>query len=76
MNKLEFSLLTNFYKSFGNGISLVAISELSIDDSIRYEEKLKNKDVKIKEFETDSDRRITNLEMMISEMAKRLEAKS
>jgi len=53
-----------------------AISELSIDDSIRYEEKIKNKDEKIKEFETDSVRRITNLEMMISEMAKRLETKS
>jgi len=52
-----------------------AISELSIDDSIRYEEKIKNKDDQIHDLETDKDRRITNLEMMISEIAKRLEAK-
>jgi len=53
-----------------------AIPELSIDDSIRLEEEIKNKDDQIKELETDKDRRITNLEMMISEIAKRLEAKS
>ncbi len=53
-----------------------AIPELSIDDSIRLEEEIKNKDDQIKELETDKDRRITNLEMMVSEIAKRLEAKS
>ena len=53
-----------------------SIPELSIDDSIRLEEEIKNKDDQIHDLETDKDRRISNLEMMISEIAKRLEAKS
>ena len=53
-----------------------SIPELSIDDSIRLEEEIKNKDDQIHDLETDKDRRITNLEMMISEIGKRLEDKS
>ena len=52
-----------------------AIPELTIDDSIRLEEEIKNKDDKIHDLETDKDRRITNLEVMISELSKRLESK-
>jgi len=53
-----------------------AIPELSIDDAIRLEEEIKNKDDQIHDLETDKDRRLSNLEVMISELAKRLEAKS
>jgi len=52
-----------------------AIPELSIDDAIRLEEEIKNKDDQIHDLETDKDRRITNLEVMISELAKRLDSK-
>jgi len=39
-----------------------AIPELSIDDAIRLEEEIKNRDDKIYELETDKDRRISELE--------------
>lgn len=52
-----------------------AIPKLTIDDSIRLEEEIKNKDDKIHDLETDKDRRITNLEVMISELSKRLDSK-
>ena len=39
-----------------------AIPELSIDDAIRLEEEIKNKNDKIHELETDKDRRISELE--------------
>jgi len=52
-----------------------AISELSIDDTIRLEEEIKNKDDQIKELETDKDRRIDLLESKmesIQELLKRV----
>lgn len=52
------------------------ITELSIDDAIRLEEEIKRKDEKIQELETDKDKRIDNLEMMIYDLAKRLDTKS
>jgi len=52
-----------------------AIPELSIDDAIRLEEEIKNKDDQIHDLETDKDRRLSNLEVMISELAKRLDSK-
>jgi len=53
-----------------------AIPELTIDESIRLEEKIKHRDEQIHNLETDKDRRITNLEVMISELSKRLDTKT
>jgi len=51
------------------------ITELSIDDAVRLEEEIKSRDVKIQELETDQDRKIMNLEFIVSELSKRLESK-
>ena len=53
-----------------------AIPQLIIDEKYRLEEELKNKDKKIHEIESDKDLRITSLEIMVHELAKRLETKS
>jgi len=53
-----------------------AIPKLTIDDSIRLEEELKNKNEQFHDLESDKDRRMDSLEIMIHELAKRLEAKS
>lgn len=53
-----------------------AIPQLIIDEKYRLEDELKNKTEKIIEMESDKDRRIDNLEMMIYDLAKRLNAKS
>ena len=53
-----------------------AIPQLVIDEKYRLEEELKNKNKKIHELESDKDRRIDSLEIMIHALAKRLEAKS
>ena len=50
-----------------------AIPQLIIDEKYRLEEELKNKNQRINEIESDKDRRIDNLEMMIYDLAKRLE---
>jgi len=53
-----------------------AIPQLIIDDKYRLEEELKNKTKRIIEIEFDKDRRIDNLEMLIYDLAKRLDIKS
>ncbi len=49
-----------------------AISELSIDDSIRYEEELKNKDVQIKELEV-KDQEIEKLKAQVGSIERLIE---
>ena len=51
-----------------------SIPQLLIDEKYRLAEQIKKKDKKIHEIESDKDRRITSLEIMIHELAKRLEA--
>ena len=51
------------------------ITELSIDNSIRLEEEIKRRDERIKNLETNQDRKIMNLEFIVSELSKRLETK-
>lgn len=53
-----------------------AIPHLIIDEKYKLQEEIKNKDKKIHDIESDKDRRITSLEIMIQELAKRLNAKS
>ena len=53
-----------------------AIPQLIIDEKYRLEEEIKNKDEQIHELESDKDRRIDSLEIMIHALAKRLDAKS
>jgi len=53
-----------------------SIPQLIIDEKYRLEEELKNKDEQIHNLESDKDRRMDSLEIMIHELAKRLEAKS
>jgi len=53
-----------------------AIPELIIDEKYRLEKELEIKNKRISEIESDKDRRIDNLEMMIYDLAKRLETKS
>jgi len=53
-----------------------AIPHLIIDEKYRLEEEIKNKDEKIHNLEADKDRRIDGLEIMIHELARRLETKS
>jgi len=53
-----------------------SIPQLLIDEKYRLEQEIKAKDGKIHELETDKDRRIDSLEIMIHALAKRLEAKS
>ena len=53
-----------------------AIPELIIDEKYRLEKELENKNKRISEIESDKDRRIDNLEMMIYDLAKRLDVKS
>jgi len=50
--------------------------KLIIDEEIRLREENRIKDNQIKELETDKDRRIDSLEIMIHELARRLETKS
>jgi len=52
-----------------------AIPELTISEALRLKEQNKLKDEKIKTLESDKDGRITNLEVMISELSKRLDSK-
>jgi len=51
-----------------------SIPQLLIDEKYRLAEQIKTKDKKIHEIESDKDRRMTSLEIMIHELAKRLEA--
>jgi integrase/recombinase XerD len=53
-----------------------AIPQLVITEKYRLEEQIRNKDKKIHEFESDKDLRMTSLEIMVHELAKRLEIKS
>jgi len=53
-----------------------SIPQLLIDEKYRLEEQIKAKDGKIHELESDKDRRIDSLEIMIHALAKRLDAKS
>jgi len=50
-----------------------AIPEFVIDDAIRLEEELKNKDEKIQELESDKDRRISELERNMANIREHLE---
>jgi len=49
-----------------------AIPELAIDDAIRLEEEIKNKDDQIHDLETDKDRRIDFLESKMENIEKLL----
>jgi site-specific recombinase XerD len=51
-----------------------AIPDLLIDEKYRLEEELKNKNEKIHRLETNKDLRIESLEIMVHELARRLEA--
>jgi len=51
------------------------IPELIIDDKFRLQEEIKNKNAKIDELESDQDRKIMNLEFVVSELSKRLNSK-
>jgi len=51
------------------------IPELIIDDTFRLKEEIKNKNTKIDELESDQDRKIMNLEFVVSELSKRLNSK-
>ena len=51
------------------------IPELTIEESQRLKIGNDLKDKKIQELETDKDRRMSNLEVMVSELAKRLDSK-
>jgi len=51
-----------------------SIPELIIDEKYRLEQEITHKNAKIHELEADKDRRIDGLEIMIHELAKRLEA--
>jgi len=53
-----------------------SIPELIIDEKYRLELEIKNKNGKIHQLESDKDRRIDGLEIMIHELARRLEANS
>ena len=53
-----------------------AIPQLIIDEKYLLQEEIKNKDGKIHNLEADKDRRIDGLEIMIHELARRLEVKS
>jgi len=53
-----------------------SIPQLLIDEKYRLAEEIKTKDKKIHEIESDKDRRMTSLEIMIHELAKRLDTKS
>jgi len=53
-----------------------SIPELIIAEKYRLEQKIINQDEKIHELEADKDRRIDGLEIMIHELAKRLETNS
>ena len=53
-----------------------AVPDLVIDDSIRLREENRIKEQKIKELESDKDKRIDSLEHHLAELAKRLDAKS
>jgi integrase/recombinase XerD len=53
-----------------------AIPELTIDESIRLRQSNKIKDQRIVSLESDKEKRMTNLEQMVSELAKRLDTKS
>ena len=50
-----------------------SIPELIIDEKYRLEQEIRNKNVKIHDLEADKDRRIDGLEIMIHELARRLE---
>jgi len=50
-----------------------AIPELSIDESVRLEEKIKHRDEQIHKLETDKDRRISELESKMDTINKHLE---
>jgi integrase/recombinase XerD len=52
-----------------------AIPELIIHDKYRLEEEIKIKDTKIHELESDQDRKIMNLEFIVSELSHRLNSK-
>jgi len=51
-----------------------AIPQLIIAEKYQLEQEIKNKDGKIHELEADKDRRIDGLEIMIHELARRLES--
>jgi len=53
-----------------------AVPQLIVDEKYRLQEEIKNKDGKIHDLESDKDRRIDSLEIMIHELARRLETKS
>jgi len=53
-----------------------AIPELIIDEKYQLQEEIRNKESKIHNLEADKDRRINGLEIMIHELARRLEVKS
>lgn len=52
-----------------------AIPELTISEALRLKEQNKLKDEKIKTLESDKDRRMANLEQLVSELANRLDSK-
>ena len=54
---------------------LNAVPNLTIDDKVRLLEENRTKDQKIKELESDKDKRIANLEHHVAELAKRLGSK-
>jgi len=53
-----------------------AIPELIIDEKYQLQEEIRNKESKIHNLEADKDRRIDGLEIMIHELARRLETNS
>ncbi len=52
-----------------------AVPKLTIDESLIQKEQLKQKEQEIEKLESDKDKRITNLEYYVAELAKRLDSK-
>jgi len=52
-----------------------AIPQLTVSKALRLEQENKLKDEKIKKLESDKDKRMANLEQLVSELANRLESK-
>ena len=72
------SLDKNYFKTHVYELAeeyLNAVPNLTIDDSTRLRESNKLKDKKIKALESDKDTRITDLENIVNNLAKRLDSK-
>jgi len=52
-----------------------AIPQLTVSKALRLEQENKLKDEKIKKLESDKDKRMANLEEVVTELAERLDSK-